>query len=128
MASKTIESFLLQKCLLNPVSDFGRRKIFADFSQLELAIVSICERMGDLGRSYQVLRAFKTLLYLSPEEIAKSPVLGNPVPYYLVLHFLIANYAPDELKSPHKYMDWSITRYIKWIDNSNEEQRLTLIK
>jgi len=128
MASTTIASFLLHKCLIRPVSDMGRKKISADFSQLELAIGPICERMGDLGRSYQVLRAFKTVLLLSPEAISKSPVLGDPVPYYLILHFLISNYAPEELRPPQKYMDWSVTRYIKWVENASEEQRLTLIK
>ena len=128
MASTTIDSFLLHKCLISPVSSMGRRKIAADFIQLELAIVPICERMGDLGKSYQVLRSFKTLLLLSPEDIAKSPVLGNPVPYYLILQFLVSNYAPVELKTPHKHMDWSVTRYIKWMGKSTDQQRLTLIK
>lgn len=132
MASTTIDSFLLHKCLLTPVSEQGRRKMAADFSQLELAIVLICERMGNLGRSYQVLRAFKTLLFLAPEQIAASSVLGNPVPFYLILHFLISNYNADAnalpIMLPHKYMDWSVTRYLKWVHNSTDEQRLTLFK
>lgn len=128
MASTTIDAFLLYVSLLSPVSNAGRRKIAADMNQLELAIVPICERHSDLGRSYQVLRAFKTLLLLSPEEISQSSVLGNPVPFYLILNFLISNYAPEELKSPAKYMDWSVTRYIKWLNSSTDQQRVAMIK
>lgn len=127
MASTTIDAFLLYVSLLSPVSSVGRRKIAADMNQLELAIVPICERMGDLGRSYQILRAFKTLLPLTPEEISQSSVLGYPVPFYLILHFLISNYAPEELKTPPKYMDWSVTRYIKWLNSSTDQQRVAMI-
>ncbi|KAJ6222103.1 hypothetical protein RDWZM_000648 [Blomia tropicalis] len=127
MAATTIDMFLLHKCLITPVSDLGRKKIAADFNQLELAILPISERMGDMGRSYKVLRAFKTLLFLTPEEVAKSETLGNPIPYHLILFYLISNFAPEDFRSPQKILDYSLIRYIKWIETSTNEQRFTLI-
>ena len=128
MAATTIDMFLLHKCLITPVSDLGRKKIAADFNQLELAILPISERMGDMGRSYKVLRAFKTLLFLTPEEVAKSETLGNPIPYHLILFYLISNFAPEDFRSPQKILDYCLIRYIKWIETSTNEQRFTLIK
>ncbi|XP_027204891.2 conserved oligomeric Golgi complex subunit 5 four way stop [Dermatophagoides pteronyssinus] len=129
MAAFVIDFFLLQNCLIRPVSEIGRRKIANDFTQLEEAIIPICNRLGDVGRSFQILKAFKTLLPLSPEEICESSIVGDPIPYYLVIHFFIANYTSDELKSPHKFKDWSISRYSQWfMTNRSDEERLSIIR
>ena len=85
--------------------------------------------MGDLGRSFQIFKAFQTILFLPPEGICNSRVIGDPVPYYYIMHYLVSNYGSNELMLPHKFKGWSITRYSQWItERSNEEQRLTLIK
>lgn len=130
MAAFVIDFFLLQNCLIRPVSAMGRQKIFNDFTQLEEAIIPICDRLGDVGRSFQILKAFKTLLLLSPEELCDAPIVGDPIPYYLVIYFFIANHTTDELKSPHKFKDWSISRYSQWFmaENRNDEERLSIIR
>lgn len=122
-----IDFFLLQICLVRPVSPQGRKKILQDFSQLEIAISPICQRTGDIGKSFQILKAFKTLLLLSPEEICKSPIIGDPIPYYLIIHFLISNFATDELKSPFDYKGWSISRYTKWIMEKRDFDKLEIV-
>lgn len=130
MTAFVTDFFLLHNCLIRPVSEMGRKRLSVDFTQFENAISPICQRFGDVGRSFQILKAFKTLLFLSPEEIATSTIIGDPVPYYLVVHFLIANYASNEVLSPHKFKDWSISRYSKWITDKklSNSDKLSIVK
>ncbi|OTF76086.1 conserved oligomeric Golgi complex subunit 5-like protein, partial [Euroglyphus maynei] len=121
MAAFVIDFFLLQNCLIRPISAIGRRKIANDFQQLEEIIIPICNRLGNVGRSFQILKAFKTLLPLSPEELCESTIIGDPIPHYLVIHFFISNYTANELKSPYEFKDWSIGRYSQWFMANDDD-------
>ncbi|XP_054168864.1 conserved oligomeric Golgi complex subunit 5-like [Oppia nitens] len=129
VANRTIELFLRHISLVRPLSRRGRMIIAADFAQLEMALTPLCQPISRLGRQYRVLRSFKPLLIQTPESIAKSCAIGDLIAYPLIIQFLISNYAPNEIKSAHHYMNWSLTRYNKWLDQHTDDmERLTLIK
>ncbi|CAG2100633.1 unnamed protein product, partial [Medioppia subpectinata] len=109
VANRTIQLFLRQITLIRPLSKRGRMRIAADFAQLEMALTPLCNPIGRLGRQYRILRSFKPLLFQSAESIAKSGAVGDLIPYSLILEFLISNYAPNDIKSSHQYMNWSLT-------------------
>ncbi|XP_076749303.1 conserved oligomeric Golgi complex subunit 5 four way stop isoform X2 [Xylocopa sonorina] len=130
VASRCIELFVRHACLLRPLTDFGRAKLIVDFSQIEIAVAPLC-RGGQLGSSeqqqYRTLRALKTLLPLSPDEIVQKVLEADRecgVPLSLVLlHFFST--APPELVSPHQSAGWSVGRLSQWMDkHTNERDRL----
>lgn len=140
LSSRTIDLFLLHVSILTPVSAAGRAKLMKDIDQLEVDVEPICERLGEAGRSYQTLRAFRVLLTptLAFDELATKveQVVDNPVPYWLVLHFLISNFGGaeegvaegEEIISPRKYKEMSITFYLMWFEKSDHNDRLDLFK
>ncbi|XP_060813476.1 conserved oligomeric Golgi complex subunit 5 isoform X1 [Bombus pascuorum] len=130
VASRCIELFVRHACILRPLTDFGRAKLIIDFSQIEIAVAPLC-RGGQLGSSeqqqYRTLRALKTLLPLSPDDIVQK-VLGGErecgIPSSLVLLHLFST-APPELVSPHQSTSWSVGRLSQWMDkHPNERDRL----
>ncbi|CAD1472025.1 unnamed protein product, partial [Heterotrigona itama] len=130
VASRCIELFVRHACLLRPLTDFGRTKLIVDFSQIEVAVAPLC-RGGQLGSSeqqqYRTLRALKTLLSLSPDEIVQKVLEGEGecgIPRSLVLLYLFST-APPELVSPHQSTSWSVGRLSQWMDkHPNERDRL----
>ncbi|CAI9719984.1 conserved oligomeric Golgi complex subunit 5 [Octopus vulgaris] len=125
---RCIELFVRHACLIRPLGDGGKMKLASDFAQMESALSPFCHRPSDLGRPYRLLRAFRPLLFQSSEHISRNPVLGDVIPYSLVLSFLFAR-APAELTSPHQNADWSVSYYSQWLDNhTSEKDRLTFIK
>ncbi|KAF7490440.1 Conserved oligomeric Golgi complex subunit 5 [Sarcoptes scabiei] len=130
MTSFVIEFFLLQNCLVRPIDLSGRTKISNDFKQFELIFEPICQRFGDHSRSFQIMKAFQTLLLLPPESICQSELIEDSIPKYLIIHFLVSNYTCEEMRSPHHFQEWSINRYSKWIfqQSSNDSDRITIIR
>lgn len=139
LSSRTIDLFLFHVSILTPVSAFGRAKLMKDIDQLEASIEPICERLGEAGQSYQTLRAFRILLTpLSMDELSTKveQIVDNPVPYWLVLNFLISNFGgqedgvaeTEEIISPRKYKEMSITFYLMWFEKADDNDRLNLFK
>ncbi|KAG1656205.1 Conserved oligomeric Golgi complex subunit 5 [Nymphon striatum] len=128
VACRAIDLFVQHASLVRPLGDGGKMRLAADFAQMEMAITPVCNRVGDLGKSYRMLRSFRPLLFQTVDHILNSPSIGSTVPCSLVLHFLFAKAAP-ELKSPHQVMGWSVSRYSQWLDeNQSEPDRLNLIQ
>ncbi|XP_012288716.1 conserved oligomeric Golgi complex subunit 5 [Orussus abietinus] len=131
IASRCIELFVRNACLLRPLTNYGKTKLIADFSQMELAVVPLCR--GQLGmleqQQYRTLRALKALLLLSPEQMVDKVLEGEgegAVPPSLVLLHLFSG-APPDLLSPHQSAGWSVSRLSQWMDShSSEKERLTL--
>ncbi|KAF6031066.1 COG5 [Bugula neritina] len=123
-----LELFVRHSSLLRPVGDGGKMRLAADFAQMELAVHPLCKRVGDLGRSYKLLRAFRPLLFQSVENIVQSHAVGDVIPISTVLHYLFGR-APEELRSPHQVANWSLSRYTHWLEtHPSETDRLVLIK
>ena len=81
-----------------------------------------------LGASYRLLRAFRSLLFLSPEDMASYPGLGGTVPHSTALQLLISR-CPAVLASPSVSLGWSLSRYTGWLENHPQERdRLMLMK
>ncbi|EFN71938.1 Conserved oligomeric Golgi complex subunit 5 [Camponotus floridanus] len=132
VVSRCIELFVRHACLLRPLSDFGRAKLLIDFAQMEVAVAPLC-RGGQMSlleqQQYRTLRALRTLLPLSPEEMVDRILEGqgesSVSPSLILLHLFSG--APPELVSPHQSAGWSIGRLSQWMDNyPNERDRLTL--
>lgn len=132
VVSRCIELFVRHACLLRPLTDFGRAKLLVDFAQMEVAVTPLC-RGGQMSlleqQQYRTLRALRTLLPLSPEEMVDRILEGqgeSSVPPSLILLHLFSG-APPELASPHQSAGWSIGRLSQWMDNHpSERDRLTL--
>nr|XP_012235573.1 PREDICTED: conserved oligomeric Golgi complex subunit 5 [Linepithema humile] len=132
VASRCIELFVRHACLLRPLTDFGRAKLLIDFAQIEVAVAPLC-RGGQMSlveqQQYRTLRALKTLLPLSPEEIVDKILEGqgesSVSPSLILLHLFSG--APPELASPHQSAGWSIGRLSQWMDSHpSERDRLAL--
>ena len=74
-----------------------------------------------------MLHAAQSLLFLTPEEVAKSPVVGDLVPFSVALNFLFSR-APDSLKSPHQLLRMSPEAFLEFIENKKEEEKLAQIR
>lgn len=120
VACRTIELFVRHVSLVRPLSEGGKRRLAADFAQMELCLRPLCSQLNSLGHHYRMLRAFKPLLFQTSEHVINSPALGNALPYSTVLHFLFSK-APSEFRSPHQTVGWSRANYSTWLDNHPSE-------
>ncbi|CAL9683319.1 unnamed protein product [Knipowitschia caucasica] len=128
IAQRTIELFIRHASLLRPLGEGGKMRLAADFAQMEMAVAPLCRRVSDLGRPYRMLRSFRPLLFQASELLVYNPAVGDLVPYSTVLHLLFSR-GPPELKGPHQRAEWSITRYVQWLDgHPAERDRLALIR
>ena len=59
MACHCIDLFVRHASLVRPLGEGGKMRMAADFAQMELAIAPLCRRVGDLGKHYRLLRAFR---------------------------------------------------------------------
>lgn len=114
--------------LIRPLDNKGKLRLAADYAQLEMALGPFCQKLGDLGKPYRALRAFKTLLFQDEESISKSAAIGELIPYHIILQFIISGHGPVEMKLPHEYKNWSISRYTTWMDEHNELDKLYLFR
>ncbi|XP_023219399.1 conserved oligomeric Golgi complex subunit 5-like [Centruroides sculpturatus] len=127
LACRAIEYFVRHASLVKPLGDGGKMRLAADFAQMEMAVSPLCNKIGDLGKHYKMLRSFRPLLFQTPSHISQSPVLGEIIPYSIALQFLFSR-APD-INSPHEVAGWSIEYYSKWLDeHMSEKERLALIR
>jgi len=138
LAEKTIQRFVLQGSLVRPLGSGGAMRLASDCAQLEFALSSILGPSGQsaigptgltaLGGSYRLLRAFRSLLFLTPADMASFPGLGTTVPYSVALHLLISR-CPAVLPSPAASLGWSLARYTNWLeDHQGERERLLLVQ
>jgi len=68
---------------------------------MELALAPLGLRLSESGQSYKAVKAFKSMLFNTLEDLVQSPLIGEVVPYSVVLHFIFAQ-SPPVLKSPHQ--------------------------
>lgn len=101
IAHRAIMLFIQHISLVRPLGEGGLLRLVVDFAQIELALSPFCRRLVDLGKHYKILKAFRSLLILTPEEIQHSSAVGDVVPYEIVLHHLFSR-APSEMRSPHQ--------------------------
>jgi len=138
LAESTIRRFVLQGSLVRPLGSGGAMRLASDCAQLEFALSSILGPSGQsafgptgltaLGGSYRLLRAFRSLLFLTPTDMVSFPGIGSTVPFSLSLHLLISR-CPDEFPSPASSLGWSLARYTNWLEeHPGERERLLLLQ
>jgi hypothetical protein len=128
VASRTIDLFMRHTTLIRPLDNKGKLRLAADYAQLEMALGPLCQKLGDLGKPYRALRAFKTLLFQDEVMISKSTSIGELIPHSIILQFVISGHGPPEMKLPHEYKNWSISRYTTWMDEHREVEKLGLFR
>lgn len=118
-----IELFLRHATIVRQqkLANIIKTKLSNDCDKLQQAIQQLGIKPTDLGKSFKILRAFKTMLKQDLNEISKSTVIGSIIPYSIAIHYLIAAFS-NEIQLPHEMMSWSISRYTKWCDDNNDEQ------
>ncbi|KAK2722368.1 conserved oligomeric Golgi complex subunit 5-like [Artemia franciscana] len=127
-ANRCFDLFLRHTSLVRPLGEGGKLRMAADFAQMELALAPLGLRLSESGQSYKAVKAFKSMLFNTLEDLVQSPLIGEVVPYSVVLHFIFAQ-SPPVLKSPHQTANWSITKYSQWLDeHQNEKDRLLLVR
>ncbi|XP_059094020.1 conserved oligomeric Golgi complex subunit 5-like [Tigriopus californicus] len=127
---RCVDQFVVDASLIRPLGTEGQMRLASDCAQLEMALEPLSGQLNAslLGKSYETLRSFRSMLFFNPEDILSSPVLGKSLPFSIALHFLYAK-APKELQSPHESTGWSLSRYSSWLsDHPNELDRLQLIQ
>ena len=138
LAERTIEKFVLQGSLVRPLGTAGAMRLASDCAQLEFALSTILGPSGQsslgptgliaLGSSYRLLRAFRSLLFLTPADMASFPGLGSTLPHSTALHLLISR-CPEVVASPADSLGWSLARYTTWLeDHSQEKERLLMVQ
>lgn len=127
VSSRTLELFMRNATLVRPISISGQKKLLSDFKTVEDAISPLCTQLSELGKIYRTLRSLRALVTAPITEVVASPVLGQVIPYSLIITFLISR-GPPELPSPHQSVDWTIAAYSEWLDNHPDEtSRLELL-
>lgn len=101
IACRAISLFLEHVSLVRPLTEGGILRLVVDFAQMELALSPFCRRLIDLGKHYKILKAFRSLIILAPDEIQQNSAVGEVIPYDIVLQHLFSR-APSELRSPHQ--------------------------
>lgn len=96
-----IDLFVIHASLIRPLGRAGQLRLASDCAQLELALEPLSLADVKQTKDYQTLRAFRSMLFMQPEDIPNCPTLGDALPYSIALHFLFSK-APPELKSPHE--------------------------
>jgi len=137
LSEKIIHQFVLHTSLLRPLGSAGAMRLASDCAQLEFALSLLLGPTGfssagptglnAIGPSYQLLRAFRALLFLNPEDLQQYPGLGTVVPRSVCLHLLISR-CPEVMPSPQATLGWGIARYARWLQKHDEREKLLLIQ
>jgi hypothetical protein len=127
LSSRTID-LLTRHASILPTLYTVRSQIITDLSQLEIALSAFTPVLSDLGKSYKLLKGFKTLLHMDPKEIEDSNLVPAVVPASLALNYLLTISDDELLKTPQAVKGWSAVRYSRWLDDKTEAERINFIK
>lgn len=115
--------FVRHWSLIDTLDESTSLRLAADMAQVELALEQLQTLAGtkisELGASYRAMRAFRPLLFLDTEDVGTAEVIGQSLPYIIVLQHLFSR-GPKGLKRPHELAGWSPDIYSKWMDTHTE--------
>ncbi|XP_059609922.1 conserved oligomeric Golgi complex subunit 5-like [Phlebotomus argentipes] len=128
LASRCIELFIRNVAILRPLSQIGRNKIRIDCQHLEVVLVAIVGDLATLGKPFRAIRAFNTILTLTPKQLSEHSMdPDNPIPSYIVL-LMMFSFAGTDLTSPNVTAGWSNEKLMQWLDgHTSNRERLELI-
>lgn len=89
-----------------------------------MVLVGIVGDLGTLGKSFRAIRAFNTILTLTPKELSEHSMdPDNPIASYILL-FMMFSFAGADLTSPNVTAGWSNEKLMQWLDGhtSNRER------
>lgn len=131
LARRTIDLFLRTAPLIRPLGSAGKLRLAADISQLQMALQSLCDNLAEIGAPYRALRAFKPLLFQTPEQLMESPAIGSLLPFSTALLLLLGrcDLTPDLPATPAEVSGLGVSQYGQWLATpaAGEKQLLQLI-
>ncbi|ORY23208.1 Golgi transport complex subunit 5-domain-containing protein [Naematelia encephala] len=123
-----IKIFLLHASIARPMGESGRLKLTGDLTEFEMGLASLLGtgqvqggrgiRLERVGDEYLALRAFRSLLFADPVQLA-NPVETVHLPPLIVLHNLVVS---SPLLLPHQVHGWTETEYVLWCLNHQDER------
>jgi hypothetical protein len=123
LARRIVVLFLRFAAMVRPLNEsndqIAKAKLVNDMAHLELALSPLLgSNLSQLGDTYKMLRAFKTLLFTETQLILSSPEL-TVLPPTLIAHHLFSR-APSELLLPYKILGWTMQQYSEYLDTHTE--------
>jgi len=101
VGNRCLSLFIRHSSLVSPLNENGKKKLSADFNQLEQALSPLCNRLTDFGTDYRRFRSFKSLLFQCNEVISESSALGEVISYSLCIQILISR-TSGEIRPPYQ--------------------------
>jgi len=137
LAEKIIHQFILHASLIRPLGSAGAQKLGSDCAQIEFALSLLLGPTGysssgptglnTIGSTYQLLRAFRSMIFMKLEDFQAYTGLGNIVPHSVCLHLMISR-CPEVMPSPQATLGWGVARYARWLQKHDEREKLLLIQ
>lgn len=125
LASRTLALFVRHAALVRPISKQGALQLAKDMAELEQEMRQHVYPPDLLGEPYDLLRSFRSLLFMETDAIASSNVL-NTLPTTTLLFHLFSR-LPDAAKSPHQRTNVSARQYSQWMDSHSQTEILNSI-
>ncbi|DBA86122.1 hypothetical protein WJX77_008098 [Trebouxia sp. C0004] len=126
MACRVLVFFVRHASLVRPLSNEGKLRLAKDMGELEAGVGQSVYPLDHLGLPFNMLRAFRRLLFLDTAEVMGSPLVRE-LPAIVVLHHLYSR-APAELQSPHVRQSFTPAQYSLWLDQHSMSEALKFIK
>eukprot|EP00178_Gracilaria_changii_P013513 TRINITY_DN381_c0_g1_i12.p1 TRINITY_DN381_c0_g1~~TRINITY_DN381_c0_g1_i12.p1 ORF type:complete len:851 (-),score=122.57 TRINITY_DN381_c0_g1_i12:7248-9683(-) len=125
LAKWVLDSFSRHVGLVFPQSEAAKIRLSSDAARLELAVESLCS-VRLLGESYKALRALRTSILLSTEELidAEETVVKQVrnLRRSTLAHILLGRSNDDNLKQPHRRKAIGAEEYVEWMDHNTDEE------
>lgn len=78
-----------------------------------------------MGDQHLALRAFRPLLFLENDQLAKEERTGD-IPILILLHHVISR--SHRLKLPHFGRGWTEGEYVRWLNEHGERERIEVLE
>lgn len=137
LSEKIIHQFILHASLIRPLGSAGAQRLGSDCAQLEFALSLLLGPTGyssagptglnTIGPSYQLLRAFRSMIFMKLEDFESYTGLGTIVDHSVCLHVMISR-CPEVMPSPQSTLGWGVARYARWLQKHDEREKLLLIQ
>lgn len=121
LTGRVLGYFVRHAALLRPLGKKGKLQLAKDASELEAAVAANFLSAEGFLTPYKILRSFRRLLFMSPEEFKSSDV-----PAGIALHLLFSH-APAALLSPHTRKSLTPAQYSVWLDQHTDEEALKFV-
>ncbi|KAJ1975779.1 hypothetical protein H4R33_006583 [Dimargaris cristalligena] len=143
LGQRLLQLFMRHVSLVPQLQDADKMQLTDDLTQLEFSLNQLLGRvkleLKDLGPTYQMLREFRSLVFMDYNQVA--PVVGDgkggnngrrqrsaqlaAIPNDLVVQYLFSQ-LPKKLTRPHEHLHLSVHEYARWLDTHGADDNRVL--